>query len=257
MINQILHAPDLNEFEKYLSHADNQTLVVFDIDEVIFTSKDQVLNPNYKSYRDVLEKKLAEQVDADKQKKLNFLLYKLRPRVIVDPNILRIFDFLLRKNIKTIALTHCPTGMIGGDNFEILRVAQLKNFGIDFSKLLPHVIDVDLSTISTDIGTPQFLNGVILTGKIEKGIVLREFLRKIAFKPKQILFIDDRIENLLSVQSMCADLEIEYVGFEYTAVADTLPIPFDEERANLQFQILMQESIWLSDEQIKDRLETK
>lgn len=249
MTSQILHAPNLNEFELHLQQADDQTLAVFDIDEVIFTSKDQVLNPNYKIHRDRLEKKITEQLNIAEQKRLSFLLYKLRLRVIVDPNILSVFDLLLNNNIKTVALTHCPTGMVGEDNIELVRIDQLKNFGLDFSKLLPEVKHVDLSGINIDTNAPQFLQGVILTAMIDKGTVLKEFLKKIAFKPTKILFIDDRMENLLSVQSMCHDLDIEYVGFEYTAVADIPVLDFNEERANLQFETLLKENIWLSDEQ--------
>jgi|GEM_PF-4822570 len=143
--SNIIKAPDLKEFEKILTNAGDASLVVFDIDEVIFTSKDQVLHPNYKQYRDLIEADFAKNLSENEFVALISLVYKMRARVIVNPKILEVFELLSNKNIMTIALTHCPTGNIGtGETFEELRMLQLNSFKVDFDRLSNYLGEIKL-----------------------------------------------------------------------------------------------------------------
>jgi len=67
--------------------------------------------------------------------------------------------------------------------------------------------------------------------------VLEQILNRIEFKPKEIIFIDDRIDNIISVQSMCEKLGINYTGFEYSAVKDTRMTEFNEQRAKFSLRV--------------------
>lgn len=247
--SNIIHAQDLTEFEKAIRLAGNSTLVVFDIDEVIFTSEDQILHPNYKNFRDIIEQDLAKNISKKEMVELISLAYKTRKRAIVDPQILEIFKLLLNQNIMTVALTHCVTGKTGlGDRYEDLRIAQLESFNVDFGKLSKFIGDIKLPKLEQDWGIPLLYKGVILTGFVDKGTVLKHILSKIDFKPKEILFIDDRIDNIESVQSMYLELGIKYTGFEYNAVKNTPITVFNEQRARFQFKTLAEKRVWLSDE---------
>lgn len=253
--SKIIHAPNLIEFEKTLKEADNKTLVVFDIDEVIFTSQDQVLHPNYRQYRDDFMENLNKKYNTLEIKKLTSIIYKTRKRNIIDPNILKIFDLLQDKRIMTLGLTHCPTGLMDEDTkFEHLRILDLKKFGINFHAISPYQNELSISEMQSEHGSPLLYQGVVLTGLIEKGLVLEQILSKINLKPQKIIFIDDLIENLISVESISTKLGIEFIGFEYTAVKDTPLSEFNEERARLQFDVLVKERIWLSDTEADRRL---
>lgn len=247
--SDIIHAQDLTEFEKAIRSAGSSTLVVFDIDEVIFTSQDQILHPNYKNFRDIIEQDLAKNLSEKEMVELISLAYKARKRVIVDPKILEIFKLLLSQNTMTVALTHCVTGDTGlGDKYEELRIAQLESFNVDFSKLSQSISDISLPELEQDYGVPLLYKGVILTGLVDKGTVLKHILSKIDFKPEEIIFIDDRIDNIESVQVMCLELGIKYTGFEYNAVKNTPITAFNEQRARFQFKTLAEKRIWLNDD---------
>ena len=253
--SHIFSGPNLLEFERVIARASATTLVVFDIDEVIFTSKDQVLNPNYKKYRDIFEQALTENFSEKEIIQLISLIYKMRQRIVVDPKVLEILKSLLSHNIMTIALTHCPTGEIAtGDKYEELRIAQLESFGMDFDLLSKHLNEIRLPELEEDHGVPLLYKGVILTGLVDKGTVLAQILEKIDFKPKEIIFIDYRIENIISVQTICLKHKIKFTGFEYTAVKDGPLSEFIEKRARLQFETLAEKRIWLSDSEADIRL---
>ena len=246
--SSIIKAPNLIEFEQAIQKAGSESLVVFDIDEVIFTSKDQVLHPNYKQYRDIIEADLAKNLSETEFVALISLVYKMRARIIVDLKILKIFELLSNKNIMTIALTHCPTGNIGtGETFEELRTLQLNSFKVDFDRLSNYLGEIKLPELKQDYGVPLLHRGVILTGLVDKGTVLEQILNRIEFKPKEIIFIDDRLENIISVQSMCEKLGINYTGFEYSAVKDTSVTEFNEHRDKFQFDSLAKKRLWLGD----------
>ena len=57
-------------------------------------------------------------------------------------------------------------------------------------------------------------NGHVIN-KADKGYVLRRFFEEIEFLPKQIIFVDDVVENLASVEAVCEVLSIEYIGIHH------------------------------------------
>lgn len=253
---KIISVSDLTKFNEAIAQANNQTLAIFDIDEVIFTSQDQVLHPNYRKYRNSYEEKYLSNLDASVSQNLNYVMYKTRSRTIVDPKILDIFKLIASNYIQAIALTHCSTGFIDGEErYELLRIEQLKNFGIDFNALARNIADTSFPEIAQDHGIPLFHKGVILTGLVDKGRVLKEFLMKTRIKPNKIIFIDDMMENLLSVEETCNELAIEFQGYEYNAVANTISPPFNDKLAQIQFDHLVKNRIWLNDSDAQKELD--
>ena len=119
-------------------------------------------------------------------------------------------------------------------------VRLLANFGLPIQDALPEL----------SAGGSQFLyeNGVIQTGEKLKGSVLKEVLQKVTKIPHKIVFVDDRIEQLESVQQACQEIGIPVVCFHYSAF-ETPPL-LDEAVANYQLDILVKEHRWVSMDEI-------
>lgn len=248
--SKIIHASNLEEFKQTIDKADQDTLIVFDIDEVIITSKDQILHPSFIVYRDKLyEDVIVKDHTKSEIEALSSIIFKTYETILVDENILKIFQNIYDNRLKVLALTSSPTGKLGViEKFEDHRVDQLKRVGIDFNKFIHSFSDVILHEMKSECGTPLLHNGIIYTCHIDKGSVLEKILKKLDLKFKKIIFIDDRLDNLTSVESMCIKSEIDFFGFEYTAVRDSFVSPFNETRAQFQFNTLIEEGNWLSDE---------
>ncbi len=124
-------------------------------------------------------------------------------------------------------------------------------FGIDFKKSWTDLQGIKFTEFSSVIrfsnGIPSFSNGMLFSGDISKGEALRAFLAKIKNRKfNKVVFIDDKIENLKSVESISQVLEIEFVGIEYTRSKTTVYNQLDIQKIEKQFDILVKEKKWLS-----------
>jgi hypothetical protein len=91
---------------------------------------------------------------------------------------------------------------------------------------------------------------VILTALSDKGSILKLALQRAKLLFKKIIFIDDDLRNLQSVEKICHEMGIDFQGFQYTAV-NLVPLPaLDKEKEVLRFKILETEHKWLSDEEM-------
>ncbi len=55
---------------------------------------------------------------------------------------------------------------------------------------------------------------------IPKGETLDAYLQFAKIKPKKIIFIDDILTSLETVSEYCKKTNIQYIGYEYTAIKE-------------------------------------
>ncbi len=245
---------DFVAIKNILESADKDTLVIFDVDDVLVQPTDQIFQSKNKKYLLQLDKALAKRISADKLEYLRSKIAYKQQEKLVDAGILELLAYLKQFKINTTALTNCATGKIGAiARFEEWRIARLNSLGIDFSahNTLP---DVQFQNIDSREGRPVIKSGIIFTGYADKGTVLRAVLRKFSLHPKKIIFIDDKLANLQSVEAVALQHKIEFIGVEYTAVKTSLTDEFNSKRADLQFVVLEREHNWLSDQEADARM---
>ena len=59
---------------------------------------------------------------------------------------------------------------------------------------------------------PWLKDGIILTAEVDKVVVLEYMLRMRKYSPKSIIFIDDQLKNLESLEKFCNKLKIKFHG---------------------------------------------
>ena len=163
-------------------------------------------------------------------------------------------DYLTLKNkeIPTIALTSHRTGRYGIiEKMENLRIKELKDFGIDFTKLNSLKGHLSINKFKNINGILMLKNGVILTAEMDKATILEYILHKKNYYPKQIIFIDDQIRNLEAIQKLCNKLKIKFQGFHYIAASLMKVELIDKDLERLRFEILEDKNIWLSYEELR------
>ena len=257
VMGEIKKTGDLTPIFEALQEADDQTLVVFDVHDVLTVPSDQILR---KPYKKRLKECLAEVAALQGNEEASMLesIVKQQHRVdLVDPRMAQLVRDLKERHIPALALTNAWTGEGRGScAHEDHVLAQLHAVGIDFSTSFPSVgsMSLECSKRTTVEGLALFKKGVIFTCGLPKGHMLKAFLERVAMRPSHIVFVDDKLTNLESVESFCQEALIPFLGFQYTASVKTPSVHFQEKRSELQLMMLKTEKRWIGDDEANQML---
>lgn len=248
----------LNLIEKQLFKAQDNVLVIFDVDQVLIDPVDTILSAKGDTLKVTLLKGLGQRLGIARANELYSILIKEREVRLVENLIPEYIQKLHLHGHKVMGLTAFPTHRFGKiDNVTHFRKSQLQAFNIQFDAFAPNKIFSELNpeAIRTQhhFRTPSYDDGILYTGTgglnappLSKGSVLRAFLATLDWKPNSIIFIDDNFHHLQSVQECCKMEHIPFQGYHYTAAND-LPGILDRTLARFQFKYLEKNDIWLSD----------
>lgn len=205
----------IKEIYNALYSADNDTLIVFDVDEVLITSREPFLHPEVEPIflahvqEAMSQAKTAEEQQAIEKKLSAFLVSQ--ERYIVEPEMVSLIEELQKREKKVIALTSHPTGKFGHlESVERWKVDSLRSFGFHFEKAFPGFSSTD----------PLYVDGVLFSRGSNKGDVLIAFLDKLKdFAPKRVVCIDDLVKNHETLEAALRARGIAYKGYWYRRAA--------------------------------------
>ena len=253
VLADIITISDFIPLKKLLEEADQDTLVIFDVDHVLIMPTDEY-TLNRHPYRKELWKEIEGRLSKEEMKTLYGLTASKAKWRLVDPDIIDIFTRLKERQIPSIALTSIYTGKFGNiEKLEDWRIKHLHDLGFDFVNLTPIKEEILLYELEEQDGVPMLKSGVILTAQIDKGKTLEYILRHNNYYPKTIIFIDDMLNNLESLERLSSKLKIKFYVLHYTAVSN-MPIPvINKQIEKLRFQILEKEHKWLNHQELAER----
>lgn len=253
----IIEAPNLNLFEETLQTIDQQSLVLFDVDETLLVPKDLILNLYAKNewnqyFKETFENPAIVPSGYD-YRNLSGQIFSKMEYEVVTPKVLELVRSLQLRNIKTIAFTKMPIGSLGMiSSMEDWRIEHLKKHQFDFSSAFSQFQEIKINVSSTGIPC-LFKKGVLCANKQHKGPVLTAFLEAIQWKPAQIIFIDNRLDYLQSVEKALEGTDIKFIGFYYREV-ENRPYIVNEELARFQLLHLARTGKWLNDQEAAEVL---
>jgi len=206
VLSQIVETDQLDTVKSFLD--EKSTLVIFDIDNTLVTPYDLIGTEQW--FVNLLESKMKEGLSLPEAKKQILpLYYEVHNSISVkftEPDINLLFEWLMNNHILYIALT------ARSDIFKYCSNRQLNEVGLK----LPFK-GLDQHHIRAHFENPvEFDEGVIYCGSSDKGDVLFYMLDQVGFKPEKIIFVDDRVSNLLSVQRVCLKRNIPFIGLRYS-----------------------------------------
>lgn len=214
---------EADNMEIILSHPlkefGTQDLVIFDVDEVLITGLDPYYFEHYSKKSSLHEKLFSRgQLIIDK-----FFLYMFltKPWTCMDENLPKFVKMLQQQEVRCIANTALNPTVNPKLSIDVptLRVQILRSFGVDFSEAFPHLSLWDFNTLdSKHIPKlpPLFKDGVIFSSETPKHISTLEFFKKVGFKPKRVLYVDDFLENSQTMFEELRSLGFECYSFFYT-----------------------------------------
>lgn len=239
--------------EKEMPHLDKNTLVVFDIDETLITRKDRLLRTP------LVTTKYAKMIPKDKFFPAFSRAFKEGKFELTNKKLPELIERIKNTSAKVIALTNVTSGSLGIiESYPDFRVQECAQFGFDFSNSFPKIKTLEIPTPQQTLNGkfPFFKNGIICTNGISKEIVLLAFLKKIKWKPKRVIFVDDLKEYVERIADVMKKENIDFLGLHYTKHENHRK-DVNEKVSDIQFKYLMEKDIWLSDEQAMQLLESK
>lgn len=246
---KVIEASNLKVIMQEIKQLDNKALVVFDVDYTLIVPNDLILGPCGEVYFQEFMKRLRAM--KEKGEILGSKISLEGQVSLVDKEVIPLLSWLKQKNIKTIALTAMPTGKFGLiQNTEEWRIKQLDALSINFAWSFPSLDSVTLQGFEGKNSLPVFKDGILASAKYPKGEVLLAFLKHIGWKPSKVIFIDDQLEYIESVEKELAKARISSISFHYTSALNQ-PNQLNKEVADLQLNHLIEQEKWLSDKEAK------
>lgn len=213
------------EIKNYISNAD---LVIFDIDNTLLEAKTYYCHANW--FYDRYDEAIAQGMSEDRALSLLLPPWEKAQKncevKAVEPFIPELIKEIQRSGKKVMALTS------RSQNIERETIAELSSLNIDFSKSAPVPADFSWPMNDTVVASKR---GIVFTTDFQsKGDVLKEYLRRANFSPKEIVFVDDSPRNLLSVLTVQGAEEIVVHALLYPLVKRSPP-HWDKELAKREW----------------------
>lgn len=253
---KIIESPTFTQFEEVLETLDPDSLVLLDVDETLLVPKDGILKNGGEEYRKIL--------GFYKRNFTSHLIGQLLSRSeyeAVNPRAVDAIDYLQARDIKTIAFTACSVGQNGViPSMEDWRIEHLKKNQFDFTVAFPQFSGLWIKMYKDDplsrlyYKKPLFKEGVLFCNGHHKGPVLTAFLAAIGWKPSKIVFLDDRLDFLESVENALKQEGIEFIGLHYTE-AKNLPCIVNEQVAKFQIMHFFETEEWLSEQEAEQYIQ--
>lgn len=244
------------ETEESFACVDENTLIVFDVDDVLVTYVDGCLKKDADPILQPLVKKAeaSAKTAAERQALENkmSLAYFQSERIVIDPNVPEFIRSLKKRGAKVIGLTNTratPYGYLL--SIPKWRVDDLRSLGFVFSTDLSTSSWISLHAITKPkMPTPAYMEGILFSRFYSKGEVLGAFLEEIGWRPTKIFFFDDIEENLLSVHDLAERLNIPYQGFHYLGAQAHL-YKIDPHLIRFQWEYLLDNGVYLNDREAR------
>ncbi|MBW8309601.1 MAG: DUF2608 domain-containing protein [Candidatus Paracaedibacteraceae bacterium] len=241
---------DFSSINPLVDASTPNTLFIFDVDYVLLIPQDRVFWPLGKNIALKLYALLMEPLSLELREKLISITLKQAKVQLMDEGLPFLFSQLVAKNRKFIGLTACNVGRRGDiEKLEDWRCNQLKELGLLFNNSFPQQPRLVLNKLPPqDYSYPVFQEGVIFSTNYPKGEALGAFLDTINFKPDGIIFIDDKLDHLQSVDKSAQLRNIPYHGFQFIK-AYSLQGYLDEKIVEMQYKHLINHQQWLSEQE--------
>lgn len=252
--SQILSTDNLDLIEKLIETIDQDTLVLFDVDQTLITPNDSILKPKHDKLLDELMG--GKKFITDESGKTRYIFREIlmhAPHSLVDKKSPALVQKLQTKGVPVIAFSAAPGGKIGRvDSFVDWRIRELQHFGFDFRPAFPNIQTLELPKDADLEFPPIYKSGVLITSLHDKGPVLLNFFKESHWTPKKVIFIDDQMSN---IRSVIGSLEghVEILGIHYTGASLT-PCELERTAAKDQVDHFLQTEEWISQTKEEDLL---
>jgi hypothetical protein len=212
--DEIIEINTIDQVYKYLDQDDYnpETLVILDIDNTLLMpptdlGSDQWFYAMYQRY-------LAK--GYNKQDAVYAVLPVYKQVILetdfvpVEKETVSLVKKLQNKNVTVIGLTARSLDLC------YRTIEQLDKVGIRFDVSNPHECPIKYGTDKPAL----YVDGIIFCGNYNKGEVLVSWLKQIDYQPSKVIFVDDKLKNVKSVERALHKRDFPFYGLRYANLDD-------------------------------------
>jgi len=236
------------ELQNVFDGCDKQTLITFDVDDTLITAKDVMANfeiPFWFKIR--MAFKYPTLLSHARQDWFASIIVQQAEFFVFDPDVVIYIQQLRRRGCPVLALTSMDSGEYGVvKSMPEWRANMLYSFGIDLNVQFQDTLFKNLFEYRGDY--PCLYKGILCANQQPKGLVLGAFLDYSHLKPARIISFDDDACALDSIARECQKRSIAFTGYQCLG-AKKFAGEWNNRRALLQLDYVMQHAKWLSDKE--------
>ncbi len=235
---QIIKTSNIQDVREEIT---DDTLVLFNIAEVLMDTETSLGTQSWRKY-------IRARLDSKRHDELSLFVFENVPPKSPEPSIPELIRELQSQGVVTLAFTSRGRSEWYASqvpNVDLITEKLLLQIGIDFSKTQ---LSKEL-TLLPNLFAEFYHKGIIYAGNNkDKGELLLEIFEKTGYLPSKIIFVDDKIDSLKSVEKTLNSLNIPFVGYAYSRTAKD-HANFDPLIANIQLDWLITHGQVLTDEE--------
>lgn len=217
---------EIAHFEEIYNHLQPETLIVYDIDDTLFSmnqhlGSDHWLDSQFKRHqKEGMAPRAAFEKAINEWRAVQHLS-GCKPVEPINPEVVE----YTQKHYTVIALTS------RGHEVATRTVELLRDSGFNLS-LNPLTQDALLFMQENE--NILFHKGILFTSGRHKGECLEKLLNAVGVMPKRVLFVNDKRAHILPVEDFCVRAGIEFTGLRYGFV-DERRDAFDSAVSDIQW----------------------
>lgn len=238
---EIQTASSLEPIQQEIANSPKNTLVLLDVGGTLLAYPDAILHPDHEAWKyEWFQTHFPALSREDKIAFDRIVLGTLGTWKLLDPQWPEVVIQAQEHGAKVVAFTKVALDpSTRGSRAQVLR-----DLGIPFKNDLPEL---------SRGNSYEYAQGVLETEYQLKGPVLKEILSSLTTLPEKIIFVDDRIKQIKSVDDTCRELNIPCTAFHY--IPNTTAPQLNEKIAEYQLSTLVYEHRWVPDSDARLELE--
>lgn len=235
---QIIKTSNIQDIREEI--VDN-TLVLFNIAEVLMDTETSLGTQAWRKF-------IRVRLDSKIHDELSLFVFENIPPKSPESSIPELISELQSQGLITFAFTsrgrnEWYTSQI--PNVDLITEKLLLQIGIDFSKTQLNKELLLLPSLFAEF----YHEGVIYaTNNKDKDELLLEILERTGYRPSKIVFVDDKVDSLISIEKTLNSLNIPFVGYAYSRTSKD-HANFDPFIANIQLDCLITYGQVLTDDE--------
>lgn len=244
----IIEVHSVKEIFESLESADSSSLVIFDVDETLTLPKDpEFQRINFQKHKKLIDPLLKPLTPRQKHFLINLMMAS-GPSVLIEDDVVKGIKELQGRSVKVLAFTSSLTVKIPSTrDLKESRLHEMKRLGLDFDASFPELPPFIFFNQTPHFGYyPMFYKGVLFTngyGNTKAGIV-KAFFKEIDWKPKKLVVIDDKLDNLRDIEEEMKKEKIPYLCLLYKGLDHyDSPQIVDKDKLVSKWQVLIKKAL--------------
>lgn len=224
---EIIEVNNFNEIEKIVNPLNKSDLVLLDIDYTLIEPSHPALQMSVIKQNKKLFREEIARYSAEENQIIPLLMVTHVQSQLTDPHVPHFLMRLHQQEIPTLGFTALDTCSLPELGYiPAWRSKDLAKHHLIFNPATFADNNYDFTDFPSFRGSyPTFHDGILYCNVIcSKGTILKSFLEQAHSKPSKIIFIDDSLDNLQSVEKELHTLGISFLGIHYKVKASSTNI---------------------------------